>query len=196
MGCSVCVLVCASVCACVCASWHIAARHGTGLHVRCRPVVLACAGEEVVLRFSGIEPVTGPSVAVSVTMLPCPVGTERVGHGVQSTCFECIPGTYSVTSDAPCLPCPDKGLCYGGALVVPRAGMFRTVLADQVEIVPCRAIADCGGQTAPAAQRVVAEWVRGVLEWVCLCRVCASQCLLFLLLCGYVCAAIGQPQQR
>ena len=176
------------------------AHHGTSWHGAytyvADIVMLACAGEEVVLRFSGIEPVTGPSVAVSVTMLPCPVGTERVGHGVQSTCFECIPGTYSVTSDAPCLPCPDKGLCYGGALVVPRAGMFRTVLADQVEIVPCRAIADCGGQTAPAAQRVVAEWVRGVLEWVCLCRVCASQCLLFLLLCGYMCAAIGQPQQR
>ena len=93
----------------------------------------------MILGFRAVVPVDGPTVWVSATMLPCPVGTELVGTGPASRCVECEFGLYSLSTATPCLPCPDEATCFGGALVVPLPGFWRWIDAnDQPVFERCR----------------------------------------------------------
>lgn len=72
------------------------------------------------------------SIIVPIQLRLCLPGESNVGN----TCVVCAPGTYSLDPNNPCDSCPSGAICYGGNLIVPQAGYWRSS-RDSDKFIEC-----------------------------------------------------------
>ncbi|KXZ48949.1 hypothetical protein GPECTOR_24g239 [Gonium pectorale] len=148
------------------------ARNGTAVMNAMR--LRALKGENYSIEFKVEDSVFSGSVeplVVNVTVPACLIGEVPRDNGY--LCQKCDPRSFSLwldvdplvnctypnLSEITCLPCPDGGECPGGALVVPRQGLWHSA-ANSTSINPCQNQEACRDGDDEAQDNLVAcqEW--------------------------------------
>jgi predicted outer membrane repeat protein len=79
-------------------------------------------------------------IALMVQVRECEAGEAQVGKD----CVKCGYNTYSLKPSQACTSCPSGAICYGGALMVPQSGYWRSAKYTDL-FFPCPNSATCLG---------------------------------------------------
>jgi hypothetical protein len=87
-----------------------------------------------------VEESSGQQLQLPVNVRSCISGEALVGEA----CTVCQPGFYSLDPSQTCAECPSEAVCYGGSLMVPKAGYWRSSKTSS-EFLECPVKAACRG---------------------------------------------------
>jgi hypothetical protein len=80
------------------------------------------------------------SLAVPITFRECIPGEAQIGN----SCDVCTAGSYSLDPSQACTDCPQGAVCYGGSLMVPKQGYWRSSKTSD-EFMECLVPGACLG---------------------------------------------------